>query len=321
MDKYISDWLRIIEEMKNDNTYKVAWGRAILECVYINQYEIVDGNLVILKQSDIVNKMIKYYWNQTYFFKLIQGKNPVILQIVRQMISEYKEKVSIYPTTWDKAETYFFNNKSQYNRYVSNIISNARVNVCPRFRNVSGEVLSIYDIDNQNKTLFFNKYNIETLKEYSFVLSKLLNFKWAQLLERFNTVPKINKKISDSGNTKIRRNSLKKYKEILLKYYHGDVIRDFYTDEIVDVEDIHIDHVIPWSFIYSDDIWNLVITKPTTNLSKGNNPPSEKHIEKLKSRNVKLLKEIGERDSEYRKSIQSSIEKDLIDKLYINMKS
>lgn len=30
---YISKWLIIIEQMNNDNTYKLAWGRAILECI------------------------------------------------------------------------------------------------------------------------------------------------------------------------------------------------------------------------------------------------------------------------------------------------
>ena len=29
MNKYIQDWLDVIEYMNNDNTYKLAWGRAI----------------------------------------------------------------------------------------------------------------------------------------------------------------------------------------------------------------------------------------------------------------------------------------------------
>ena len=28
---YIQDWIDIIENMNNDNTYKLAWGRAIVE--------------------------------------------------------------------------------------------------------------------------------------------------------------------------------------------------------------------------------------------------------------------------------------------------
>ena len=33
MSDYIRQWLMIIENMNNDNTYKLAWGRAILECI------------------------------------------------------------------------------------------------------------------------------------------------------------------------------------------------------------------------------------------------------------------------------------------------
>lgn len=33
MDPYIQQWLDIIENMANENTYKLAWGRALLECV------------------------------------------------------------------------------------------------------------------------------------------------------------------------------------------------------------------------------------------------------------------------------------------------
>lgn len=31
MTDYINDWLNIIENMNNDNTYKLVWGRALLE--------------------------------------------------------------------------------------------------------------------------------------------------------------------------------------------------------------------------------------------------------------------------------------------------
>ena len=45
MNKYIQDWLDVIEYMNNDNTYKLAWGRAILENVY--SLNFVEENNVI----------------------------------------------------------------------------------------------------------------------------------------------------------------------------------------------------------------------------------------------------------------------------------
>ena len=51
-----------------------------------------------------------------------------------------------------------------------------------------------------------------------------------------------------------------------------------------------IDHVIPWSYMYSDDLWNLVYVLPNENSSKSNSLPNKKLIEKLKTRNIKLFK-------------------------------
>ena len=321
MNKYLSDWLRIIEEMQNDNTYKTAWGRGIIECVYLGEYE-VHNDKVIMNQSSIANKMIKYYWNQTFFFGLEQGRNPVILQKVKEMIAKYKEEVSTYPVPWNEAEPYFMSNENYYNKIISAVISNAKVNVCPRFKNVSNsEILDIYEIDHKNKILIFHKDHIEILKEYAFVLSKLFNYKWAQLLERFNTAPRITNKVTAASDSKIRRQSLNKYKKFLLEFYEDTEIRDFYTGEVIDKKDIHIDHVIPWSFIYSDDVWNLVVTSANSNLSKNNRPPTEEEIRKLKERNKNLLIRMPKDKYEsYKKSIEYALEHNLIDKHYVNMK-
>lgn len=318
MNEYLSKWIRIIEEMKNDNTYKTAWGKGIVECAYLGEYSIENDD-VIMKQSDIAKKMIKYYWNQTFFFGLSQGKHPVILQQVELLIENYRNSYGNYPKPWNEVESMLYENEKILNRVISKILSNARTNVCPRFKNVSGCSLDIYKILDKERKLVFRKENIEILKEYAFVLSKLLNYKWAQLLERFNTAPRISQKVNAASERKIKRSNLTKYKNILLKYYHNEEIKDFYTGEVISKEDIHIDHVIPWSFIYSDEIWNLVVTKSTTNLSKSNRPPTKLEIEKLKKRNTNLMRLIKD-DYNLKNQIDYSLEHNTLDKLYINMK-
>ena len=44
---YINQWLKILYEMHNDNTYKLAFGRALIENIAFSQYEIVEDNVVI----------------------------------------------------------------------------------------------------------------------------------------------------------------------------------------------------------------------------------------------------------------------------------
>ena len=118
MNKYIQDWLDVIEYMNNDNTYKLAWGRAILENVY--SLNFVEENNVITFNA-IAHKIVKYYRNQTFFFNLRQGSNikkkPVIAQHVDLLIDKYKElSGSSIPIWFDNAELvlnteeYFYKN-------------------------------------------------------------------------------------------------------------------------------------------------------------------------------------------------------------------
>lgn len=95
-------------------------------------------------------------------------------------------------------------------------------------------------------------------------------------------------------------------------------IIDFYTDDILDFNDISVDHVIPWSFMYSDDIWNLVLTSKSINSKKSNAVPSEQIIKKLESRNIKLLKVVKEEI--YKKELQIAIDNDYVRKFYLSFK-
>lgn len=148
--------------------------------------------------------------------------------------------------------------------------------------------------------------------DYGIVLSKLLNYKWTQLLEKFNYQPKISLKVSGISDNKIRRNNLAKYKEELLKEYNGKAI-DFYTGKELTTDDISIDHVIPWSFMYSDDIWNLVITSKSKNSQKNNSIPSEKIIKKLKERNNKIKDIVSD---SFKMDIEEAMKNNYLDKFY-----
>ncbi len=153
------------------------------------------------------------------------------------------------------------------------------------------------------------------IKEYSFVLSQLLNYKWAQLLEKFNNAPRIASKVKGISDNTIKRKNLSKYKNILLKNNNYQAI-DFYTGQILDDNDISVDHVIPWSFMYSDDIWNLVLTSKSNNSQKSNSTPTQEIIDKLKQRNEKLLETIT--DPTYKQELEVAISKKLLLILLIN---
>ena len=96
----------------------------------------------------------------------------------------------------------------------------------------------------------------------------------------------------------------------------------FITGKKIKDVDLSIDHVIPWSYIYSDDLWNLVFVSKSQNSSKGNRIPSEKMIEKLEIRNKKLLTLLIKNDiqNNHSEELEFSIEKDLVRNFWIGCK-
>ena len=104
---YINQWLKILDEMHNDNTYKLAFGRALIENIAFSQYKIVDNNVVI-DFDDISKCMLKYYWNQIFYFNLKQApyanKEPVICKDTKVLIDLYKNITnSAIPKWYDEA--------------------------------------------------------------------------------------------------------------------------------------------------------------------------------------------------------------------------
>ena len=121
----------------------------------------------------------------------------------------------------------------------------------------------------------------------------------------------------------IKRSSLSKFRELLnTENPHS---KCFICDEKIINETPSIDHVIPWSFLFSDDVWNLVYTHKACNSQKSNVIPTEKEIEKLEKRNATLL-HILMSDANYKtkkptKELEIAIEKDYVKKFWINCKT
>ncbi|MGB7595158.1 MAG: HNH endonuclease domain-containing protein [Erysipelotrichaceae bacterium] len=318
MNEYIKYWLRVIEGMQNDNTYKLAWGRAIVEiCSFNND----SSDELVIPFVDIAELVLKYYWNQTFFFRLSQGpKNhiPKIQKITEELIQHYQAtNQSAIPDWFEKAKPLLSSDQTFYNRELNKIANTLKQDVCWRFPNVAGEVCPIYELDMDKMIIKLSGDQVASIKEYNFILSQLLNYRWAQLLEKYNQAPRIISKVKGLSDETIRRSSLSKFKEILLLEYPDGQVKDFYSGDLLDPNDMTLDHVIPWSFMYSDDIWNLVITSKSNNSSKGNSVPTEVMIEHLKQRNNYLVEKLSDRVKE---ELMDAIDHEFVDKFYFSLR-
>ena len=306
MNFTLSNWFEVIKNCSVSNTYKMGWSKSIVECCFEDDSEeLISFDIISLK-------MFKYYWNQSIFFDLQQGSNPLqpptFVSYVKSKIEEYQSQFGLQPIEFERIEKKIDIDTKYLNRILSE-------NVSHRFLNVGDKEYQLYDLDRKGRTIRVKNPHI--LKEYSDVLFEVINYRWVQILETYNSSPRISKKIKITDRGGIKRKPLSKFKKYLS-----------FTDKVCFISgegfdgDLSIDHVIPWSFMFSDDLWNLVYVKREYNSSKSNRIVDESEIIKLEERNKDLLRKMeskGMIDKNY-SELKFSIENNLLRKFWISFK-
>jgi len=308
MNKYIKDITTIIRDCSMDNTYKMSWIRSIVE------YSSKNPSTKKIYFDDLSQLIFKYYWNQTIFFNLEQGSNPnkkpEIYQLVVNEIKNYQKINNNQPV--------FFNRvKNKINIDVKRISKILKQDVSWRFQDIGKKKYDIYNLNLDELSLEI--HHPELIKDYSDILFELINYRWTQQLEKFNSSPRISKKVNGTDREDIKRGSLSKFKKYL-DIENPDHIC-FISGEKIDNE-LSIDHVIPWSYLFSDDMWNLVYVKKSENSSKSNKIPSEKTILNLEKRNKILyqkMDKIGLRDKKFIE-LKQSLDKDYVKEFWYGCK-
>jgi dsRNA-specific ribonuclease len=322
---FLDKWLNIIRNCNIDNTYKMAWAKAIteisLEIDYNDESEYIE---IYLKQ--IAEKMLKYYFDQTIFFDLIQGSNPnkppKIISLVKELINTYQEKVgSKQPVKFYKAEVDKII-KYNYDKTINKIVAVLKQDVSYRFLNLGGEKIeNIYKYNKGDDKLVILKSNLQELNRNYLIVFDIINFRWTQILEEFNLSPKISKKVKVIDIEEVKRKPLNKF----IKYieYENKSRECFICGEEIIGEKPSIDHVIPWSYLYDDNLWNLVFTHKSCNSSKNNIIPSEETIKRLEDRNIRLMNILRTKglDNKITFELENAIKGNLVRKFWISCQS
>ena len=326
MSKQFDEFKQIIREFSYDNTYKVAWAKALVE---LSSELPIAGDEVEITLEQIARKYLKYYWNQTIFFDLIQGSNlqkpPEVVTTIKTLIDAYYENVgNRKPELFERAESNL--PKREYEAALRKTTSTLKKDVSYRFLNLNGKKLDVYHYNKGDNSLQISTGLLQELRDNERDLYDLINYRWGMILETFNSSPRINKKVKIMDERVIKRKPLTKYKQWLDIENPAHVC--FLCGQEITDKELSIDHVIPWSYMYSDDLWNLVYVHRSCNSSKSNVVPSEEGIAKLKERNKRLLDDfIKEYVSEKKKalpkeigSLEIAIENDYVDKFYTGCK-
>lgn len=148
----------------------------------------------------------------------------------------------------------------------------------------------------------------------------MINYRWGLILESFNNSPRISKKVKIIDENEIKRSSLNRFKRYL--DLENSEHNCFICGENIPEGEVSIDHVIPWGYLYSDDIWNLVYVHRSCNSQKGIIIPNEQDINRLKARNRRLLavmENIPLNDKKY-DELKLAEEHDYVEKFWVGCK-
>ena len=306
MHKYIEELTELISNCPMENTYKMSWCRAIVEhCCYNS-----DRKIHFDKLSELI---YKYYWNQSIFFNLEQGPNinkrPAIHQIVKDEIQKYRKVYGQQPVNFIRAG-------DKINIDIAKISKILTYDVSWRFLKLENKTYNIYEYKKGDKHLVLRYPDL--IKEHSRLLFQLINYRWSQKLEDLNNSPRISQKVRGVDKDKdIKRKSLKKFQSLIDIENPNRVC--FITNKSIPEKELSIDHIIPWSYMYSDDLWNLVYVNKSINSSMSNRIKKDEIKNKLIKRNKTLLqmldaKKVSNREVE---KLRLAIDKDYVELFWI----
>lgn len=205
----------IIKECNYDNTYKMAWGKSLIE---LSSEIDLSKEKVIIKFGDIAKKYIKYYWNQIIFFDLKQStnilKSPIIIKYIKELINIYIENnyelKEISKINFEKTKI-----KVTYQQTIERIVDILKNDVSWRFKIINGKDTEIYNYTKGNNYIEIDTKLLKEIQNHSFELLNIIDYRWILILQSINGFPRNNKKIKLSQDDKISDNLLNNFRKLL----------------------------------------------------------------------------------------------------------
>lgn len=199
MNNNYESFREIIKNCDYDNTYKMAWGKSLIEM----SLELdLSKDKIIIRLEDIAEKYIKYYWNQIIFFDLKQSTNsnkiPTIIVIIKELIDKYYEYTNEMILEAKKISRVTFkklNLLKEYDDTIKSITKVLKQDVSWRFLLLDGKNTNIYDYVKGNDYIQIESKLLKKLKENNEELLNIINYRWLLILKNINGYGNINKKV------------------------------------------------------------------------------------------------------------------------------
>ena len=260
---------------KHTTTYKYCFLKSLLD----NLYSFTDEYSISF--NEIGETFASIYWNMIVVHKIPQmsnystGERSIFEKIAEEMVAQKPYLSSV---------NYFSINNEDRKYYLKRAIPELSKNVIGSFyKDTNG---MIFGFSKKEKRIWLNSFSFKFLCTNKTIIEQVNYYQWLKMVE---AILKSNNRTIDNLSTILecitQRNDLSKFKKQL--EYMGEGKKCFYCGKKLD-NNYHLDHVIPWSFIRNDNLWNLVCSCPRCNASKNNIIPDKEFLKKLSTRNTKL---------------------------------
>lgn len=262
---------------KKRSTYKYGLIKAILDNLLNTT---VSKRGMELTYIELFAKFAENYWNliTKYHIRQMRKTSQSSVSAIERI---FQDTLSQYPMVKDLE----FDSLSEKDRkkIIGLVSENCRKNVIGAlYQDFSGK---LYGFDLKDTGIWLHPASYEFMLKYKPEIEQLNYYSWARFLESINSDNAVVGLLGKLESSTPQRNNLSIYRRILQQEFETN--NCFYCGKKLQGTP-HVDHVIPWSFVKADHLWNFVLACPNCNTKKKDRLPTREGLSHLIVRNEKL---------------------------------
>ncbi len=278
-------------ENRMSSTYKPVFLRALLDIGNLHNKgdKIIGDEWLERKEGKIrvdlnfiAARFAKYYWDMEYSFHLRQSQDPQdanITRIIKEIHNPKKKPPTIEQISHECMAGF---RKIVIKKSLKpEVLIHLKTDMNDLYQKISPNVIEL------------DEGVIEFLFTNKILLKKSLNHMISKYLEKLNRMtPQIAHKVESDV---IKRKPLKTTTALMLER-HQDTRCFYCSNKFVDY---HVDHVIPYNYVFSTDTYNCVLACQQCNCTKSDCLPHEDIFNNVLKRNYEISERLEELNSGY----------------------
>lgn len=263
---------------KKSESYKLFWFKAIMKRLVAGERQ--------MRFADLIDDMICEAWYMVTEYHLNLGPSDAIEEVVNTIYQKGELKTTATPGEikkylHDSIDLNVINKRKalSYNvpyrlqapflQWKTGDWSGSTSKIAERINTYENVIYSFAEIHGMDSVI-----SIDDQWANYFITNQEIIFGWIEynqivyLQKRNPNVPGIVDKLRPPQSRKLAK---------VINYWKPVVeqmpIYDLFSGQLLDEEDISIDHFVPWSYVAHDELWNLHPVSKAVNSSKNNNLP------------------------------------------------